>query len=151
MLRFRIPLAVAIGALVAIAPGHADAQKKKPQRDVITRDELLDGGYGEQDLVSAIRTLRPKFLEKPQGVRSISGMSVMNPIMVVVDNKPMGGVETLSSIIGGTVEEVRYLDPSKAGVDYGDKANGGAIVIKSFKPKSKPKVTVVDSVAPKPN
>jgi len=137
------------GGAMAVAPRQAAAQKK-PQRDLVTREELLASAQSEQDLYSALRSLRPRFLEPPKGIRSIAGNSVQYPTAVVVDNKPMGGLETLQSIVASTVDEVRYLEPSKAGTEYGDRANGGAVVVKLFKPKAtKPKVSVVDSVPAK--
>lgn len=151
MTRTRVRLlALLLAVLAAVAPGQLHAQKK-PQRDLVTRDELLASAHKEGDLYTALRSLRPRFLEPPTGIRSITGNSIQKPTTVIIDGKPMGGIETLQTIGASMVEEVRYMEPSKAGTEFGEVANGGAVVVKMFRSKPKPKVTVVDSAAKTPH
>jgi len=122
-------------SVVATAPSYAHAQKK--QRDLITREEIDKLGQDNLDVLEAIRRLRPQFLEMPKGPRTLGG-GMMNPIMVVVDGR-RGDSQLLQQLRALEVQEVRYLDPSKAQNDYGINANGGAIVVKLIKAKAKPK------------
>jgi hypothetical protein len=126
----RVTTLLLAASAVALTPSTSHAQKK--QRDLVKRDEILASGQAEQDLYMALRALRPRFLEPPPGVRSL-GNSMQIPTAVVVDGKRMGGVETLQSIVASTVEEVRYLEPSKAGTEYGQSASGGAVVVKLYR------------------
>ena len=119
-----------LAVLGILLPAVAHAQKK--ERDRVKRDEILASGQQEQDLFLALRALRPRFLEPPPGVRTL-GNSMQIPTAVVVDGKRMGGLETLQSIVANTVDEVRYLEPSKAGTEYGQMASGGAVVVKLYK------------------
>src|SRR5437868_5303864 len=127
-----IVLLLVTGCLAA-APGRSLAQAKiKKERDLVKREEILAAGQGDLDLFVALRALRPRFLEPPPGVRTL-GNSMQIPTAVVVDGKRMGGLETLQSIVASTVDEVRYLEPSKAGTEYGQSASGGAVVVKLWK------------------
>ena len=133
MTRIRSVLAMALlfGGVAALAPSQLHAQKRR-QRDLVTRDEIVETGQTQQDLFAALRSLRPRFLEPPPGVRTL-GNSMQIPTAVVVDGKRMGGLETLHAIVASTVDEVRYLEPSRAGTEYGQMASGGAVVVKLFK------------------
>jgi hypothetical protein len=119
-----------IALLGVLLPAVSHAQKK--ERDRVKREEILASGQQEQDLFLALRALRPRFLEPPPGVRTL-GNSMQIPTAVVVDGKRMGGLETLHAIVASTVEEVRYLEPSRAGTEYGQMASGGAVVVKLLK------------------
>ena len=119
-----------IAVLGVLLPAVSHAQKK--ERDRVKREEILASGQQEQDLFLALRALRPRFLEPPPGVRTLCN-SMQIPTAVVVDGKRMGGLETLHAIVASTVDEVRYLEPSRAGTEYGQMASGGAVVVKLFK------------------
>lgn len=132
----RLVLALLVaGSFVATAPSQLHAQKK--QRDLITLEEFDKVGKLDMILLDAIKLLRPQFLEMPRGVRTLGG-GAMNPVMVVVDGR-RGDSQMLLQLQIREVQEVRYLDPSKAQNDYGINANGGAIVVKLIKTKPKPK------------
>jgi hypothetical protein len=137
----------ALGIPLAVAPAAAEAQNKpKRQRDLVTREEIMESAQREDDLLTALRSLRPRFLAPPTGIRTL-GNSVQAPTIVVIDGKPMGNLETLQTIVASTVDEVRYLEPSKAGTEYGQQASGGAVVVKLWRA---PKVTkpVADTAKP---
>ncbi|HEX7937802.1 MAG TPA: hypothetical protein VF483_02350 [Gemmatimonadaceae bacterium] len=127
---------------IAVAPNHARAQKKT--RDVITREEILKSAQANGDLMTAIKALRPHFLEAPRGTRSIGG-SGMAPIAIYVDKIRQPDGDVLSQMMANSVAEVRYLDPSRSQNEYGITANGGAIVIRKYVPMS-----VADSLNKKP-
>jgi hypothetical protein len=128
-------------ALVSTAP-NAVAQKK--QRDVITREEILNASQKDQDLLTAIKVLRPNFLQAPRGMRSLGG-SFIAPLSVYVDRIRQPGTDVLRQIMANTVQEVRYLDPPRSENEYGISANGGALVIKLYKPSH-----LIDTLAKKP-
>lgn len=128
-MRLTTSWALAVAATVVLAsPG--EAQKKR--RDVITRAEIQASAQKDQDIVQAIRALRPHFLEAPRSVRSL-GNSMMYPIVVYVDRIRLTGVDDLATLMAADVEEVRYLDPTRSQNDYGITANGGALVLKRVK------------------
>lgn len=119
-----------IAAGLVLAAGHsADAQKR--QRDRITREEILESAHRSADLFQVVRSLRPRFLEPPRGVRSFGNSNAPNtPLAVFVDGKRDIGVEALKLIDPQRVAEVRYLEPDQANGEFGPVAANGAIVVK---------------------
>lgn len=116
--------------LVATVPSAAHAQKKS--RDLITRDEVLKSAQVNDNLYVAIKALRPNFLEAPRGVRSLGG-SGMGELAIYVDRIRQPGLDALYAMQANTIEEVRYLDPTRSQNEYGITANAGAIVVKLYK------------------
>ena len=127
--------ALIAGAIIAITPSHAAAQKR--QRDRINRDELMKSSQRDQDLYEAIRALRPRFLDNPPGVRTLGGSNGMAPVTVVVNGARESGIDALRTIRVADVEEVRYLDPTQSENEYGPRSNGGAIVVKLMKAETR--------------
>ncbi|MEP6990114.1 MAG: hypothetical protein ABJA80_04220 [bacterium] len=128
MARLRTALAallVVCGAL-AIAPASAHAQKRS--RDLITREEIDASAQKDQDIYALIRVLRPHFLDKARGVRTLGNSSTR--MGVYVDGVHETDFNSLKNILASTVEEVRYLDPSRAESEYGQESNGGAVVVR---------------------
>ena len=113
-------------AFISAPPG---ALAQKTQRDVITRKEILSSSLRDQDLLTVIKALRPHFLQTPRGTPSLKGTGT-TALSVYVDRIRQPGTDDLRRIAAPTVEEVRYLDPSRSQNEYGLTANGGAIVIK---------------------
>lgn len=123
------------GAVLAATPTQAFAQKK--QRDLITREEIEKSSQKDLDLFTAIKAIRPQFLEPPRGARSMGG-GAMNPILVVIDGR-RDSPEVLAQIRAADVKEVRYLDPARSQNEYGITANSGAIVVKLLASEKKEK------------
>ena len=94
----------------------------------------MASAHKDVDLFQAIRGLRPHFLQPPRGARSMGG-SGMSPTAVYVDGHRQTGTDALVEIPAANVEEVRYLEPSRAENEFGISANGGAIVVKRVKDK----------------
>jgi hypothetical protein len=113
--------------VLGFTPGTAPAQKR--QRDAITREELDNAVHRDHDLYRAVRALRPHFLAPPRGNRTM-GNTTVAPILLYVDGVQQGDVETLRMIRVADVEEVRYLEPSKAQIEYGPKNSSGAVLVK---------------------
>lgn len=117
-------------ASLALAPRASLAQKR--DRDRITREEILNSAHKDADLYQVIRGLRPHFLQGRTSVRSLGG-SASAPIAVYVDRKRETGIDALQSIRPDMVEEVRYLDPSRAESEFGAMASGGAVLVTLYK------------------
>ena len=133
-MRFGLTAMMLAAGFVMAAPSHAVAQKKS--RDVITQEEIEKSGQKDQDLLAAIRSLRPHFLEGPRGVRTM-GSGMIYPLVVVVDGRKVTGLDDLVTILAKDVKEVRYLDPNRSQNEYGTNANGGALVIRLIGSKDK--------------
>jgi hypothetical protein len=128
---------------LALAPGQANAQRR--DRDLITREELVQSSQKSTDLYQAVRSLRSHFLQGPRGPRSINadpartGAAVPTgtsrageapKAILYVNGTRSGDVEMLRNIQTINVEEVRYLNPNAASVQYGQGHEGGAILVK---------------------
>lgn len=128
---------------LAVAPTHAEAQRR--DRDLITRDELVQSSQKSTDLYQAVRSLRSHFLQGPRGPRSInadpprtgsgaSSGSMRSPetpkAVLYVNGSRSGDVEMLRNIQTINVEEVRYLNPNAAAMQFGQGHDGGAILVK---------------------
>lgn len=128
--RFALLLA---GGLLLSTPAISRAQRK--ERDLITRQEIEESAQRDQDLFSVIRNLRPHFLQPPRGNR---GSITSVPARLYVNGSREPQLEALRRISASLVEEVRYLEPAKAEMEYGGGASGGAIVVKIAKPEVPP-------------
>ena len=104
---FRLPLRVALlaglAAALVLAPtqGEAQAKKKKPQRDLVTRDEILDTGQGESDLFTVLRNVRPRFLEPPTGIRTLGGNAMVTSDAEITDAEGVHVVTATSVLLVG--------------------------------------------------
>ncbi len=116
------------GILVIAAGFGSDAAAQSRKRDVITREEILEVAMRHEDLLQVIRALRPHFLAPPRGSRSMMN-GPPAPVQLYVDDTRRSGLDELRMIKPATVEEVRYLEPSKAQDQYGITHNGGAILV----------------------
>lgn len=128
-----VPLAAA--CLLWIAPAEAQDKKPKRQRDVITREEIMESAQSSKDAFEAVRSIRPHFLAPPRGVRSL-GSTRPAATVVYVDGTRMGEIDVLRSILAVHVAEVRYLEPAKAQDEFGITHSGGAILVKLFRPSA---------------
>jgi len=103
---------------------HAQTQK----RDVITRAEIMAPAQEGRDLIQIIRSLRPHFFSGPRGVRSmVNGPPA--PVQLYVNDSHRSGLDELKNIKPEEVEEIRYLEPSRAQDLYGITHSGGAILV----------------------
>lgn len=118
-------------SIVALAAAASPAEAQRRQRDRITREEILESAHRSYDLYQVVRSLRPRFLEPPPGVRSLGNSNApYTPIAVYVDGKKDIGIEALKLIDPLRVQEVRYYDPERANAEFGPSAANGAIVIR---------------------
>ena len=148
MTTIRIGLTVlTTAASLVVSPSESLAQKR--QRDVITREEILASALRTGDLHQAIRSLRPHFLTPARGVRTF-GNSIVEPLSVYLNGTRETGVDALRTIQADAVEEVRFLDPNKAGNELGLKASGGALMVKLYKVPKTPPPPPPDTPPPPP-
>ena len=119
---------------------------QKRSRDLITREEIEGSPQKDQDIFQVIRSLRPHFLAPPRGVRTM-GNSTLKTVLYV-DGVKETDVNALKSILASTVEEVRYLDPTRSESEYGSDASGGAVVVKRLKGPATPTPVVRDTTKP---
>lgn len=127
-----------VGAGLALAPGRAVAQKK--DRNIISREEILNSPQKNQDILRVVRSLRPHFLAPPRGTRSL-GYTAPSPTAVYINGSKSGELDALKFITAMDVMEVRYLEPAKAIDEFGQDHNGGAVLVKMMegtKPVPKP-------------
>jgi hypothetical protein len=136
MSRSRLVFALSFASvLVALAPHSADAQKR--QRDRITREEIESSPHKNLDAFQLIRNLRPHFLEAPKGVRSFGNSTTPYlPIVLYVDGRKDTGLDALRVMDPNTIEEIRYLEPTRAENEFGPQAANGAVVVKLRKIKT---------------
>ena len=131
MTRIRLGLtALALsGGLLGLTPTSAHAQKK--DRDLITREDIDNSAQKEQDIYAVIRSLRPHFLAPPRGVRTLGNSSTR--MGLYVDGVHETDFNSLKNILASSVQEVRYLDPTRSESEFGSDASGGAVVVKRIK------------------
>jgi hypothetical protein len=140
LVRSGLRMLVAAAVSGALAPS-ADAQKRN--RDVITRQEILNSAHQDRDLYEAVRSLRPHFLAGPRGVRTLGGAPPA-PTVLYVNGTKMGDLEGLKLIRAVETEEVRYLEPSRAENEFGIGHSGGAVLVKLVKPTKAEKPDTTD-------
>jgi hypothetical protein len=121
---------IAVLGMLAMTP--AGAQELKKDKDKITRAEIEASPQKDQDIYQVIRNLRPHFLRQARGIRSFGNAGAVSPTLYV-DGFRESDLNSLKAIPAAAVEEVRYLDPSRAESDYGSDAQGGAVVLKRLK------------------
>lgn len=126
-MRFGYSLIVGAALLLGAMPADVHAQKKS--RDKLTNAEIMESAFKDQDLLTAIRGLKPQFLEAPRGVRTIGG-GMQYPLVIYIDGRKAPGLDAVFSIRAQDVHEVKYLDPTKSQNEYGITANGGALQVK---------------------
>jgi hypothetical protein len=126
---------ICLGVLLAAgcaSPGARPAAHQ-PQRDLLTREEILNSTYRDLDLYQTVRGLRPNFLEPPSAPRSRATTASL-PTAVYVDRIRQTGIAALRTLRASDVEEVRYLDPTASQSELGPTAAGGAVMVKLRKP-----------------
>src|SRR5919109_275883 len=110
-------LLVALLFLAATACGARQAGTgQRTDRNVITRGQIFANGY--RTAYEAVEALRaPWLITRPDG------LTVEREKIVYLDERRLGGVQTLQEIAASQIIEIRYIDPATAinrwGVDHG--------------------------------
>jgi len=130
-------LLMAVLASACAAWGPAKPRGPQGQRNLLTRDEILESTAHQGDLLNAIHSLRPNFLAAPHG--ALAGSATASaPIAVYVDRIRQSGLDALRSISASKVVDVRYLDPTTSLNELGPVASGGALLVRMFDPSKSP-------------
>lgn len=127
------------GRTASPATGAGEAERApRGNRDVISQEELADPGLKAQNLLNAIRTLRPQFLSDrgQQSYKCASpGDCQMDPdagkVHVSVDNGRILPLQELENIHTATVREVRFLNQAAAMQKFGGAARSGPVIMVS--------------------
>lgn len=149
--------ALAVAGVILLPVPAAGQGKPKKERDVIARAELVEADAKFADLYEAVKRLRPHFLAQNRGPRTTGirppagGGTMCNEALerncaarevvstvvaqvVYLDGTKAGEPDVLRGIRPSEVEEVRYLNPNKAASEFGHGHDGGAILVKRYKP-----------------
>ena len=101
---------------------------KKPKSggaNLITQEEIEYANV--TNAFEAIQRLRPQMLRKRGGSEGI------NPIMVYVDNAPLGSTDLLNTVQSTKIKEIRFLSAIDATQRFGIGNSEGAILIATRK------------------
>ena len=123
--------------------GAGGAPKRRLDRAVITREQMLAGNYSS--VYDAVAALRSVWL-RPRGPDSFMIPSV---VWVYVDGARLGGVETLRSMQPRLINTVRFYDGPTATGRWGVDNSAGVIHISTWSDGA-PGIPVPDSTRRKP-
>lgn len=118
---------VAVLGLAACAStgGQGDGNGTSNARNVITGDQLQE--MTGQTAYQAVRRLKPRWLQR----RGQVSFRFRTTLLVVVDEGQFYDLGYLHSLRADDVHEIRYMDPRAATLKYGDRANGGALLVET--------------------
>ena len=113
---------VLVGALLACRPAAGRGTEPHPGREpyLITADELE--GSRRANLYDAVFELRPRWFSRP----ARGGTS---EAFVYVDDQAVGTTGALRRFTLESVAEVRYLSPTEAQVQFGQRNYGRAAIV----------------------
>lgn len=117
-----ILLATAVALVASCGPASQSAGRPAGQ-DVLTDKDLAE--YIDVSLLDAVERLRPNWV-RPQGAVSVSGIA---PVVVVVNNVRVGGIEFLDGMPVEQVARVRFVDGTDAATRWGLNVDGGVIEV----------------------
>ena len=122
-------LASAFTAACASTGGQGE---EGPDRDVITREEIL--ATEATNLYDVVRRLRPRWLQ----VRSTRSLNMETEIAVLQNDMYLGAAETLKQMAPELAWEIRYLEGSRAATAIPGLMSGrhieGAIIVMTRHP-----------------
>lgn len=120
-------------AACASAGGETATRQRAPVRESsqITAKELEGTQY--QNAFDLIQSTRPRWLQG-RGPQSFTDRSA-GTVVVYLDGTRIGGASTLRRINASDMEAAEFLTASEAMSRYGMNHSGGAILIKTRRPR----------------
>ena len=134
-MRWFIRSALAVVAIVLLAPPTAEAQRR--ERNRISQEEIA-AEKSQSTTYDIVRTLRPQWFRE-SAARQMSGMGAAAApatIILYIDGVKMDNVQLLNSIPPARVKEVRYLSPRDAHQRFGMGHEAGVIELTTLKIES---------------
>jgi hypothetical protein len=117
---------VAVVALVPACRSAASRERRRVDRSVITRDQMVDGSY--VTVYDAVAALRSNWL-RPRGPDSFVLPSI---VWVYIDGQRAGGVDVLRNVQPRLVNTVRFYDGPTATGRWGVDNGAGVIHISTW-------------------
>ena len=116
---------VAILAVLAgcASAGGADGGEAETSRNVITTAQL--DAATQPNAYEVIRSLNPQWLRR----RGPDSFNAQTSLLVIIDDGQHHDVSILNGLRPGDLREIRYVDPRTGMLRYGDRANGGALLV----------------------
>ena len=127
---------LALVACAACASGNKSARAEsgttRPDRNVITQQELADPAVSGRNVLEAVRSLRPQFLSV-RGTHTLQTTSAADPetgkVHASLDGTKIVSVDELAGINANTVVEIRFLNPAQAMQRFGGAAREGPVIL----------------------
>lgn len=121
-MRSPAPLLALVVTLSACAPATAPATRSQApfSRDPLTAEEIVRTPH--RDVLSALRTLRPMFLN-PRGARD------GDVIATYIDGVRVGGIDMLATVPVDAVVEIRHMSGIDATTRFGVGHGSGVILV----------------------
>lgn len=120
----------------------AEAQRKRGDRNKLTRTELDEAGSAIVTARDAIRVLRPQWLQPPIGRMASADVGGRNAggggetaIVVYLDDIRQSDIDALTTIQASQVVEMRYLDQNRAVQLHGPGHESGVIEVTTVNKK----------------
>ena len=116
-------LLLAVWLVTGCAAGQQTSRSAPADRNVLTQQEIEQSQ--SMTAYDMIRALRPRWLSE-RGVTSLRGSS---PIMLYVNENPVGTIERLRDYAPRDLREARFLDATQATQRFGTGHRSGAIML----------------------
>ena len=131
----RLPIirffALLLGIVLLATP--ATAQKGRGDRSKLTRVELDEAGTSIPTAREAVRLLRPQWLSPPLGRMASSDLTGAGggrqEVIVYIDDARQPDLESLATVPGSKILEMKYLDQNRAVLLRGPGHEGGVIEV----------------------
>ncbi len=136
----RICMSAVLAATIACAgnpaPSAASSDEsngpaERRRDNVITAQELSAPEIVTQNLLDAVRRLRPNYLTSRGG--GTPGNPKGGRVQVSIDGSALGEVSNLTSYSPAAVREIRYFTAAEAAQKWGTTSNGGAVIMVTSK------------------
>lgn len=122
--------ALALGLLISPTFACASGEAGPRGSGTLIEAEAIEGVTSANSAYDVVRTLRPSWLRSRRGQDSFTDPGA-GLAMVYVDGRRFGGLNALQDIAPGDVEEIEYLRPQDATLQFGPDHDGGAIMVRT--------------------